>query len=112
MNVKQKGFVIFDKPIGVFEVGFSLADGLDLGPPQGHARLEFLQQKIVMAGGSILRGIPFAGSDRVPRPHRFLRSGAVRLYDNVAGLASHTGTTSNFHRSIGKPDVHVAMGLC
>src|SRR5258708_33513235 len=112
MYVEQKRLAVLDQAIGVLQIGLALADGLDLGATEGHAGLKPVQQKVVMAGGSVLRSVPLARGDRGAGPNRLLRPGTVRLYDNVAGLASHPGKTSNFHRSIGKANPHIADGLC
>ncbi len=70
-----------------------LADGLDLGAAQGDPGFEFVQQKVVMAGGAIVRGVPLSGSDRVAGADRFLRTGFFLGNDYVTGLARHNGTS-------------------
>ncbi len=72
MHVEQKRLAVLDQPVGVLQVGFALADGLDLGAAQGHAGLEFFQEKVVVAGGAILGGVALAGSHGVAGPHGFL----------------------------------------
>ena len=92
MNVEQKRLAILDEPVGILEVGFAFADGLDLGSAQGHAGFELLQQEVIMAGGTILGGVSFAGGHGVARPRRLCGAGAVRLNNHVAGLAGHGAT--------------------
>ena len=91
MHVEQKRLAVLDEAVGVLEIGLALADGLDLGSAQGDAGLEFLQQKVIMAGDPVVRGVALAGSHGVARPRRFRRAGAVGLNDHVAGLARHRG---------------------
>ena len=79
MQVEQKRLAVLDEAVGVFEVGLALADGFDLGPAQGHAGLELLQQKVVVAGDAIVRSVPLAAGHRVAGPGRLLRAGGRRL---------------------------------
>ena len=71
MHVEQKRLAVLDQAVGVLEVCLALADRLDLGAAQGHAGFEPLQQKVVVAGGAVLRGIAFAGGHRIARARRF-----------------------------------------
>ncbi len=80
MHVQQKGFAVLDEAVGVLEIGLSFANRLDLGAAQGDAGLEFLQQKVVVAGGAVVGGIALAGGDRVARPGLFCGAGAVAGY--------------------------------
>src|SRR5271166_2568545 len=100
MHVEKKGLAVLDEAVGVLEVGLALADGLDFGPAQSNAGFKLLQQKVVVAGGSIVRGVPFSGGHGVAGPGRLLRAGAHRLNDDMTGLTSHGVTSSSLHRSI------------
>jgi len=100
MNVEQKRLAVLDETVGISQVGLAFANGLDFGAAQGDAGLEFLQQKIVMAGHSIVRGIPLAGGHGIARPNRLFGTGNVRLNDHMAGLAGHREAPSNLHPSI------------
>ena len=100
MNVKQKRLAVLDETVGISQVGLALANGLYLGAAEGNPCLEFLQQKIVMAGHSIVRGIPLAGGHGITRPYRLFRAGNVRLNNHMAGFASHWEASSNLHPSI------------
>ena len=65
MKIEQKGFAVLDQAVGVFEVGFALADGFDLRPAQADAGLELLQQEVVMAGRAVVRRVALAAGDGI-----------------------------------------------
>ena len=65
VRVQQETLAILEQAVGVFEVGFAFADGLDLGAAQGDPGLEFVEQGIVVAGGPVVGGVALAGGDRV-----------------------------------------------
>src|SRR3954465_1560482 len=93
MHVQKEGFAIFDKPVGVLQIRLSFANRLDLGPAQGNTGLEFLEQKVVVAGDPVMGGIALAGSHGVPGLGLLLGGRSVTGYDSVAGLARHRGIT-------------------
>src|SRR6516162_1049407 len=74
MHVEQKRFAVLDDGVGVLEVCLALADRLDLGSAQGHARFELLEKEVVVAGGPVLGGVTLARSHGIARTHSFLRS--------------------------------------
>ena len=89
MRVQQKGLAVFDDAVGVFEIGFAFADGLDLCPAESDACLEFIGKKVVVPGGAIDGGVAGAGRNRISGPRRglgFLGGGRSHL---MAGLAGH-----------------------
>src|ERR1700721_35172 len=101
MYIEQEGFSVLNQPIGVFQIGFPFADGFDLSAAESHTGLEFFKEEVVVAGGTILSSIAFAGSHGIAGTHGLLRPGAFLGSDCVAGLAGHAKDSSNFHRSIG-----------
>ena len=102
MHVEQKCLAILDEAVGILQVGLPLADGLDLGPAQRHARFKLLQQKIIMAGGPIVRGVPLTRGHGVPWLGWLGGAGSGRLNNYVAGLASHSEASSSLHPNIGE----------
>ena len=62
MRVQQKGLAVFDDAVGVFEIGFAFADGLDLCSAEGDACFEFIGQKVVVPGGAVDGGVTGAGA--------------------------------------------------
>src|SRR4051812_6403034 len=86
VRVQQPELAVFDQAIGVFQVRASAADRLDLAAGQHHARFELLQQEIIMAGGTVERGIALARRDRIALG--ILRSVRLGL---MGGLAGHGG---------------------
>jgi hypothetical protein len=72
MSVQQIGFAVFDDPVGILQIGLSLADGLDLCTPEGNAGFELVQQEVVMSRGAIYGSVALTGGDRLPGL-RFLR---------------------------------------
>jgi hypothetical protein len=101
MHIEQKRLTVLDQAVGVLEVGLPLADGLDLGSAKGHAGFKFFEEKVVVAGHSIVRGVPRSAGHRIAGLGRFLGTGRILGNDDVAGLASHREATSNLHPSIG-----------
>jgi len=85
MGIQQPQLAILDQPVGVFEIGGSRANRLDLGTGQGDAGLKFFQQEIVVGSDPINSGVSLSGSSRIPA-RVLLR---VRL-GLVCGLAGHT----------------------
>src|SRR5882757_11185279 len=89
MRIQQEGFTILDQPVGIFQIGFALANGFDLGTAQSYAGLELLQQEVVMAGGAIHGGISGTGGDRIAFLD-FLRGSLLRAsLQGMAGLPGH-----------------------
>src|ERR1700690_557009 len=101
MNVEQKRLAVLDEAVGVLQVGFALADRFDFSSAEGDAGFDFFKEKVVMAGGPVLRGVSFSRGHGVARTRRFLGSGTVGLNDHVAGLARHWGGSLSLHPSIG-----------
>ena len=87
MRIQQIGFAVFDDAVSVLEIGFALADGLHLGASQRDAGFEFVQQKVVMAGGAVDGGVPLAGGYRIALLG-FLRG---RLLRGAAGYGWSAG---------------------
>jgi len=61
VRVQQKALSILEQSVGVFEVGVALANGLDLGAAEGDPGLEFIEQRVVVAGGPVVGGVAGAG---------------------------------------------------
>lgn len=101
MQIKKKRLTVFDQSVGVFEVGFSFADGFDLSAAERHTGLDLFEQEVVVAGCSILCSIAVTGSNGVPWPDRLLRAGFAGWSDDVTGLSCHWTNPLNLHRSIG-----------
>jgi hypothetical protein len=57
VGVDEPKLTVFHQAVSVFEVGAPAADRLDLGPAQGDAGLKFLQEKVIMRGRPIDRGV-------------------------------------------------------
>ena len=93
MHIQKEGFTIFDEAIGVLEIRLSFANGLDLGSSQSDSGLEFFQQEVVVAGGTVMGSVALTRGHRVPRLGLLLGSRGVTGYDSVAGLARHGGNT-------------------
>src|ERR1039458_3360344 len=85
VRINQPQFAVFHQAIGVFQIGPSSADGLDLGAAQGDAGLELVQQKVVVRRSPVHRRVALAAGDRIaPDLFLFLRTGR-RWY-----MTSHT----------------------
>ena len=65
VGVEQEALAILEQTVGVLEVGFTLADGFDLGAAEGDAGLELVGEEVVEAGGAILGGVALAGGDGI-----------------------------------------------
>ena len=65
VGVEQEGLAILEEAVGVFEIGFAFADGLDLGTTEGDATLEAVGEEVVEAGGAVEGSIALAGGDGV-----------------------------------------------
>ncbi len=112
MDVEQKRLAILDEAVGILQVGLALADGLDLGAAQRNAGLKFFQQKVVVAGGAIMRGVPLAAGHGVARLRGLFGAGRIFGDNLMAGLARHREASSNLHPSIGGGFTPMVAGLC
>src|SRR5271168_4710387 len=65
VGVQEESLAVFEQPVGILEVGFAFADGFDFGAAEGDAGLEFVEQKVVVAGGAVNRGVALAGGDGI-----------------------------------------------
>ena len=65
MRIEQKGLVVLNQSVGVFQVGFPLADRLYFGPAQRHACFKFLQKKIIVPRRAVHGRIALAGRNRI-----------------------------------------------
>jgi len=81
VGVEEEALAVFEEAVGVFEVGFAFADGLDLGAAEGDARLEAVGEEVVEAGGAVEGGVAVAGGYGV----------AVLLLDRGLGLLGGGG---------------------
>src|SRR5579863_7604982 len=99
MHVEQKRLAVLDEAIGVLQVRLAFADRLDLGSAQGDAGLELLQEKVVVAGRAVVRGVPLAAGHRVARLGGLAGSRSLGLDDDVTALARHGEASSNLHPS-------------
>src|ERR1700750_18151 len=98
MRVQQKGLAVFDDAVGVLEIGFAFADGLDLRSAQGNACLELIEQKAVMTSGAVDGGVAGTGwhlGSGLCRGLRFLWGSRGHL---MAGLAGHWSVSLRFMR--------------
>jgi hypothetical protein len=88
MRVEKEGFPILNEAVGVFQIGFALADGLDLGAAEGDSGLVFLEEEVVVPSGAIDGRIAGPGGDGVARP-LFGRVG----FDEMGRLTGHRSVT-------------------
>jgi len=65
VGVEQEGLAVLEESVGVFEIGFAFADGLDLGTAEGDATLEAVGEEVIEAGGTVESGVALAGGDGV-----------------------------------------------
>ena len=65
VGVEQEALTVFEQAVGVLEVGFALADGFDLGAAQGDASFVAVGKEVVVAGGTVERGVAPARGDGV-----------------------------------------------
>ena len=59
--VEEPEFAVFDKAVGVLEIGGAGADGLHFGSGENDAGLEFFEQEVVMTSVPVYRGVFFSG---------------------------------------------------
>jgi hypothetical protein len=65
VGVEEEGLAVFDEAVGVLEVGFALADGLDLCAAEGDSGFEAVGEEVVVGGGAIVGSIALAAGDWV-----------------------------------------------
>jgi len=65
VGIQQKDLTVLQQPVGVFQVGFTFANGFDFGSAEGNTGLVSVEQRIVMAGCAIVRGVAQARGDRI-----------------------------------------------
>src|ERR1700722_19318732 len=104
MQIQEERLAILDESVGVPEVCLPLADGLHLGAAQRHAGFEFLEEKVIMAGSPVVRGVALAAGHRVARLGRLFRGRRVFGNDNVAALAGHGRASLSLHPTA-KPEL-------
>jgi hypothetical protein len=63
--VEQPEFAIFDKAVGVFEIGRAATDRLYLGSREYDTSLEFFEQEILVTRVPVYSGVFLAGSGRL-----------------------------------------------
>src|SRR5580658_10867403 len=100
MHINQESFAIPNESVGIAEVGFAFANGLDLGAAESHTGLEFFQQKVVVGGDAIVSGVTLSTGHRISGFGRFFRPGYLFRSNDVAGLAGHWETSLKSHPSI------------
>jgi len=55
VHLVEEYFSVFDSRIGIFDIGPTHLQGLDLGAPKDHARFDFLVDEIIEAGLPVVR---------------------------------------------------------
>ena len=65
VGVEEEALAVFEEAVGVLEVGFAFADGLDLGAAKGDSGLEFVGEEVIEAGRAVEGGVALAGGDGV-----------------------------------------------
>src|SRR5271169_1527023 len=90
VSIDQPEFAIFHQSVGVFEVGAPGTNGLDFSTAQSNAGLKFLQQKVVVGGGTIDRSITQAAGRRIAPALLFLFRTTCRLWRTGHGEKAHT----------------------
>jgi hypothetical protein len=63
--VQEPEFAILDQAVGVFQISFARAHGLDFGSGERHPRLKFFKQEVVMASVPVHSGVLFSGRGRL-----------------------------------------------
>ncbi len=97
MAVQQPQLIVFNEPVGVFEIGFTAPDRLYFGSSEDYARFKFFQQEVVVSRVPVDSGISFSGRGRLPA-WILLRTGA-RLMGRLPGHAAEKKVTRIGHRS-------------
>jgi len=96
-NVKIEGswlaLAILEEPVGVFEVGLSFADRLDLCAAQRDACLKAISKEVVEARRTVEGGIPVTGSHRIAVLLLDYRLGRVG-YGRIGKIARHDDLSS------------------
>ena len=102
MAVQQPQLIVFNEPVGVFEIGFTPPDRLYFGSSEDYARFKFFQQEVVVSRVPVDSGISFSGRGRLPA-WILLRTGA-RLMGRLPGHAAEKKVTQQVtgHRCQGK----------
>src|SRR5438105_7015991 len=65
VGVQEKALAVLEQAIGVLQVGFAFADGLDLGTAQGDSGLEPVEEGVVVARSAVLGGVAESGGNGV-----------------------------------------------
>ena len=66
VRVQQIRFAVFDDSIGILEIGLAFPNGLNFRASKRDPGFEFVQQKVVMACGTVDRSISLSGGYRFP----------------------------------------------
>src|ERR1700761_4025117 len=85
MRIQQISFAVFDDAVRILEIVLALANGLHFRAPERDAGFEFVQKKVIMAGGAVDSSVSLTRRDGLPGL-RFLRGwGSV-----LSQLTGHT----------------------